>query len=156
MRRAAAPGRASSSRTYGFGVRLMTGWLDLYTRRVDPRFRDERESATMFELWEHAIASDRARRSGPLAAADLVLRAAAATPRDVAWRHAVLTGRGASAFQPARLLGRHRPHTRIPLQEGRPFDQTNGMIAPEQALPYEPRNDSFGAAGNVIGLQGGF
>jgi hypothetical protein len=159
MRSEQDAGRASSSRAYKVGTRLATTWLGLYTRSIDPRAASERASAVEFELWEHALVADQ-RWSPAHAAVSLVLRSAAGVPRDLSWQHAVRAERFAAAPPPAHLLARrNRQRFWVPLQAGHIFDQANGMIEPEKALPYE-RSDgsdgSFGAAGNAFGLQGGF
>lgn len=149
-------GRASSSRVYQVGSRFATAWLGLYTRSVDPRYASDRSAAVEFELWEHAMVAD-GRWSATRAAVSLVLRTAAGMPRDLAWRHAVRAELAPGSRPPVHLLARrNRQRFWVPLQAGHVFDQTNGMIEPEQALPYERPNDSFGAAGNAFGLQGGF
>jgi hypothetical protein len=156
MRPAQAVGRASSSRAYRAALRFATWWLRRYTRGVDPRFAADRESEVMFELWEHAIATDQ-HWSATHAAASLALRTAAGIPRDWSWRRTALRDGDAPALLPVRpLIRRGRRRFWVPLQDGHVFDQTNGMIEPEKALPHEPGNDSLGAAGNAFGVQGGF
>jgi hypothetical protein len=141
-------GRASSSSAYRAGVRFATWWLHTYTRGVDPRFAELRESEVTIELWEHGIAADERGWSALRAAAGLLLRTLAAMRRDRSWRRAALVGVGHPAIPAVRLLGRrHRPHFWVPLQQGHVFDQTNGMIESETALPYE--RGTFGRAGNA-------
>lgn len=140
-------GRASSSSAYRTGVRFSTWWLRCYTRRVDPRYTELRESEVTFELWEHGIAADEHGWSSLRATAALVTRSVAAMPRDWTWRRQALESEGHPAIPVVRLLGRrHRPHFWVPLQQGHIFDQTNGMIEPEQALPHD--SGAFGSAGN--------
>ena len=149
-------GRASASRVYRASTRLATAWLGRYTQDVDPRYARERTADVEFELWEHALVADR-RWSPAQAAVALALRTAAGMPRDLSWRHAVRAGVSPARSAPVHLLSRRdRPRFWVPLQQGHVFDQTNGMIEAESALPYERPNDSFGAAGNTMGLQGGF
>jgi hypothetical protein len=140
-------GRASSSGAYRLGVRFATWWLRTYTRRVDPRFTERRESDLTIEIWEHGIAADERRWSPPRAAAGLLIRTVAGMAQDWSWRRSALDGVGNPAVPVAHLLGRrHRPHFWVPLQQGHIFDQTNGMIEAETALPYE--RGTFGRAGN--------
>jgi hypothetical protein len=141
-------GRASSSGAYRVGVGFATWWLHTYTRRVDPRFTELRQSEVTIELWEHGIAVDERHWSSPRAAAGLLIRTVAAMPQDWTWRRSALAGVGHPAVPVVRLLGRrHRPHFWVPLQQGHIFDQTNGMIESETALPYE--RGPFGRAGNA-------
>jgi hypothetical protein len=149
-------GRASSSRVYRISTSLTTTWLRLYTRSVDPRYAAERVSEVEFELWEHALVADQ-RWSPAHAAMSLAFRTTAGAPRDLSWRHAARFEPSRVALSPVHLLGRRsRQRFWVPLQAGHVFDQTNWMIEPEKAMPYERPNDSFGAAGNAFGLQGGF
>lgn len=152
-----AAGHASESRVYRAGVRYATWWLRRYTRGVDPRYAADRESQVAFELWEHALVADGRKWSGPHAAAAIVVRSTTGMPRDWSWHRAVRRDAGPIPLAPVRLLSRRRrPRFWVPLLEGHTFDQTNGMIDPEKALPYERGNGSLGAAGNVFGTQGGF
>ena len=147
MRPEQSPGRASSSGAYRAGVRLSTWWLQRYTRRVDPRYTEVRESELTIELWEHGMAADEHGWSVARATAGLITRTVLAAPRDWSWRRRALEEAGYPALPVARLLGRrHRPRFWVPLQQGHIFDQTNGMIAPETALPYDP--GPLGRAGN--------
>ena len=156
MRSGQDVGRASSSRAYQVGTRLATTWLGLYTRSIDPRSASDRASAVQFELWEHALVADQ-RWSPAHAAMSLVFWTAAGAPRDLSWRHAVRAERSPAALPPAHLLARrNRQRFWVPLQAGHIFDQTNGLIEPEKALPYERSDTSLGAAGNAFGIQGGF
>lgn len=149
-------GRASSSRAYRGVLRYATWWLRHYTRSVDPRLAAERESEVTFELWEHALAADQ-RWSSIHAAVSLALRTTAGMGRDLAWRRAARVEGNAPILPPVHLLIRRgRQRFWVPLRDGHVFDQTNGMIEPEKALPYEGGNDSLGAAGNAFGVQGGF
>ena len=149
-------GCASSSRAYRVGTHLSSTWVGLYTRSVDPRFASDRASAVEFELWEHALVADQ-RWSPAHAAMSLILRTAAGVPRDLSWRHAVRADRSPAALPPAHLLApRNRQRFWVPLQAGHIFDQTNGVIEPEKALPFEPSDRFLGAPGNAFGLQGGF
>jgi hypothetical protein len=148
MRPERNPGRASSSDAYRIGVRFATWWLRRYTHMVDPRFTELRESEVTIELWEHGIAADERGWSSPRAAGGLLVRTVVAMPRDWSWRRAALAGEGYPAIPVVHLLGRrHRPHFWVPLQQGHIFDQTNGMIEAETALPYE--RGTFGRAGNA-------
>jgi hypothetical protein len=145
-------GRASDSGAYRAGVRFATWWLRRYTRRVDPRFTALRASEVTFELWEHGIAADERGWSPPRAAAGLLLRTLVAMPRDWSWRRSALEGVGHPAVPAVRLLGRRqRSHFWVPLQQGHIFDQTNGMIESETALPYE--RGPFGRAGNAFRIR---
>ena len=147
MRPERTTGRASSSGAYLLGVRFATWWLHRYTMRVDPRFAELRESEVTIELWEHGIAVDGRAWSPLRATAGLVGRTIAAMPRDWSWRRRALTGVGHPAVPVVRLLGpRHRPHFWVPLQQGHIFDQTNGMIESETALPHE--DGLYGRTGN--------
>ena len=148
MRPEGKTGRASSSGAYRAGARFSTWWLRCYTRRVDPRYTELRESEVAFELWEHGIAADDHGWSSLRATGALVMRTVAAMPRDWSWRRQALEDEGHPAVAVARLLSRrHRPHFWVPLQQGHIFDQTNGMIEPERALPHE--SGAFGSsAGN--------
>ena len=153
MRPEQKAGRASASGAYRAGARLATWWLARYLRGVDPRFAATRESEVTFELWEHGIAADERAWSVPRAVSGLVVRTIAGAPRDWWWRRRALVG----AFYPAepsvRLIGRrHRPHFWVPLQQGHIFDQTNGMIAPEQAIPFDPGPGAFGTSGRTFGM----
>jgi hypothetical protein len=140
-------GCASSSGAYQAGVRLSTWWLHRYTHGVDPRYSELRGSEVTFELWEHAIAVDERAWTTARATTGLVLRTVLAMPRDWFWRRLALQDAGHPAVPVVRLLGRRqRPHFWVPLQQGHIFDQTNGMIEPEQALPLE--QGRFGATGN--------
>lgn len=137
MRPGKRTGRASSSGAYRAGVRLSTWWLQRYTGRVDPRYTEVRESELTFELWEHGMAADEHGWSTARATAGLVARTVLGMPRDWSWRRRALEETGLPAVPVARLLGRrHRPRFWVPLQQGHIFDQTNGMIEPEKALPY--------------------
>jgi hypothetical protein len=141
-------GRASDSGAYRIGVRFATWWLGQYTRQVDPRFRELRESEVTIELWEHGIAADEHGWSSLRAAAGVLVRTLVAMPQDWSWRRSAMTGVGHPAVPVVRLLGRrHRPHFWVPLQQGHIFDQTNGMIESETALPYE--RGMFGRTGNA-------
>ena len=147
MRPEGKTGRASFSGAYRAGARFSTWWLRCYTRRVDPRYTELRESEVAFELWEHGIAADEHAWSAARATVTLVTRTVAAMPRDWSWRRRALLDDGHPAVPVVRLLGRrHRPHFWVPLQQGHIFDQTNGMIEAEQALPFE--RGAFGQAGN--------
>jgi hypothetical protein len=147
MRPEDSTGRASSSGAYRAGVRLSTWWLRHYTRRVDPRYAELRESELAFELWEHGMAADGHGWSAARATAGLVARTVLGAPRDWSWRRRALDESGYPAVPITRLLGRrHRPRFWVPLQQGHIFDQTNGMIEPEKALPFE--SGPLGRAGN--------
>ena len=140
-------GCASSSGAYQVGVRLSTWWLNQYTTGIDPRYATLRGSEVTFELWEHAIAADERGWTAFRATTGLVTRTVLGMPRDLSWRRLALQGAGHPAIPVARLLGRRqRPHFWVPLQQGHIFDQTNGMIAPERALPFE--RGPLGTAGN--------
>src|SRR3954453_9720762 len=140
-------GCASTSGTYRAGLRLSNWWLRRYTKDVDPRYTELRGSEVTFELWEHAIAVDERAWTPFRAMTGLVSRTVLGVPRDLTWRRLALEGAGHPAIPVARLLGRrHRSHFWVPLQQGHIFDQTNGMIEPERALPYE--RGPLGGAGN--------
>jgi hypothetical protein len=157
MEPAQEAGHASETRAYVAGVRFASWWLRYYTRGVDPRFASDRQSEVSFELWEHALVADRRHWSGPHAATAVVLRSTAGMMRDWSWRRAARTEGAVLPVARVRLVSRRRrPRFWVPLQEGHTFDQTNGMIEPEKAIPYERGGGSFGAAGNAFGTQGGF
>ncbi len=141
-------GRASSSSAYRTAVRFSMWWLRAYTRSVHPRYTQLRESEVTFELWEHGMAADEHGWSSARATVALVTRTVAGMPRDRSWRRQALEDEGHPSVPAVRLLGRrHRPHFWVPLQQGHIFDQTNGMIEPERALPYD--SGAFGSsAGN--------
>jgi hypothetical protein len=102
------------------------------------------------------MAKDRYGWSGPRAGCSLILRTVLGIRRDLEWRRAAIET-GMPLLAPVRLISRRRrPRVWIPLQYGHTFDQTNGAIDPETALPYERSRGSFGAAGNAFGAQGGF
>jgi hypothetical protein len=148
--------RPRSSRIHEAGVRFVTSWAQRYTRRVDPRLAEHRRAEVEFELWECAMAKDHYGWSGPRAGTALVLRTLLGVRRDLEWRRTAIET-GMSLLVPVRLLSRRRrPRVWIPLQHGHTFDQTNGAIDAEQALPYERSRGSLGAAGNAFGAQGGF
>jgi hypothetical protein len=148
--------RTRDSRLHRAGQRVVTSWARRYTRRVDPRLAERRTSEVEFELWEFAMAKDQYGWSGPRAGAALAWRTVLGMPRDLGWRSdALRTGRPVPA--PVRLMSkRRRPRVWIPLVYGHTFDQTNGFIEPERALPHDPSRGSMGAAGNAFGMQGGF
>src|SRR5206468_11287603 len=128
-----------------------------YTRRVDPGIADERESEVEFELWEFGIAAEQHRWSGPRAAVTLTMHTISGMPRDRSWRAVALREWRTPPAARVRLLSRRqRPRVWIPLQQGHVFDQTNGVIEPEKALPHESSRGTWGAAGNAFGIQGGF
>jgi hypothetical protein len=148
--------RPRTSRIHHAGVRFVTSWADRYTRRVDPRLAEHRQAEVAFELWECAMAKDRYGWSGPRAGCSLVLRTLLGMRRDLEWRRVAIET-GMTLLSPVRLMSRRRrPRVWIPLQHGHTFDQTNGAIDAEHALPYERPSRSFGAAGNAFGAQGGF
>lgn len=148
--------RPRASRINDAGVRFVTWWSRRYTGRVEPRLAAHRRAEVEFELWEFALARDRYRWSGPRAGCSLVVRTVLGAHRDLAWRRRALDT-GMTLLAPVRLMSRRRrPRVWIPLQLGHTFDQTNGWIDAEQALPYERPSRSFGAAGNAFGAQGGF
>jgi len=148
--------RPRRSRVHDAGVRFATSWAQRYTRRLPPRLAEQRQAEVAFELWECAIARDRYGWTGPRAGSSLILRTVLGVRRDLGWRRAAIET-GTPILAPVRLLSRRRrPRVWIPLQLGHTFDQTNGAIDAEQALPYERWSGSFGAAGNAFGAQGGF
>jgi hypothetical protein len=148
--------RPRASRVHDAGVRFVMSWAERYTRRVDPRLAEYRQAEVAFELWECAMAKDRYGWSGPRAGCSLVLRTLLGMRRDLEWRRAAMET-GMALLAPVRLMSRRRrPRVWIPLQLGHTFDQTNGAIDAEQALPFERSSRSFGAAGNAFGAQGGF
>jgi hypothetical protein len=148
--------RPRSSRIHDAGVRFVTSWARVYTRRVDPRLAEDRQAEVAFELWECAMAKDRYGWSGPRAGCSLVLRTVLGVRRDLEWRRTAIET-GVPLLAPVRLISRRRrPRIWIPLQLGHTFDQTNGAIEAEQALPYYGSSGTFGAAGNAFGAQGGF
>jgi hypothetical protein len=157
MRPARGSGGADTSRAFRAASRLTTWWVHRYTRSVDPRIAEDRESEVEFELWEFGIAAEQHRWSAPHAAMTLALHTVSGMPRDRAWRSMALREWRTPAAAPVRLLSR-RQRTRvwIPLQQGHVFDQTNGVIEPEKAMPHERSRGSWGAAGNAFGIQGGF
>jgi hypothetical protein len=137
-------------------VRAVESWARRYTRRVDPRLAERREAEVAFELWEFEMARDRYRWSGPRSGLALVFRTLRGMPRDLSWRRVALQD-GLPQYAPVTLLSRRRrPRVWIPLQLGHTFDQTNGAIEPERAMPYNGPHGSLGAAGNAFGMQGGF
>ena len=148
--------RPRRSRIHDAGVRFATSWARRYTQRVPPRLAERRQDEVAFELWEFEIARDRYRWSGPRAGCSLVVRTVLGARRDLVWRRAAQET-GLPLLAPVRLMSRRRrPRIWVPLQLGHTFDQTNGAIDAEQALPYERPSRSFGAAGNAFGAQGGF
>ncbi len=157
MRPAQGSGGADASRAFRTAARLTTWWVRHYTRTVDPRIADDRASEVEFELWEFGMAAQQHHWSGPRAAVTLTLRTLGGMPRDRAWRALALREWRTPSAPPVRLLSR-RQRTRvwIPLQQGHVFDQTNGVIEPEKALPHERARGVWGAAGNAFGIQGGF
>ena len=148
--------RPRNSRIHDTGVRFAMSWTDRYTRRIDPRLAERRRAEVTFELWEFEIARDRYRWSGPRSGCSLILRTVLGARRDLVWRRAAMET-GLPLLAPVRLMSRRRrPRVWVPLQLGHTFDQTNGAIDAEKALPYERPSRSFGAAGNAFGAQGGF
>jgi hypothetical protein len=156
MRPGRKAGRASASGSYRAGARLVTWWLHRYTHGVDPRFVETRQSEVEFELWEHGIAADEHRWSGVRAAGGLLTHTIAGAPHDLWWRRLALAGPWYPAVPSVRLLSpRHRGRFWVPLQQGHIFDQTNGMIAAEQAIPYDPGPGAFGTTGRAFGMPSG-
>lgn len=148
MRAEQQAGRASKSGAYRSAVRFSSWWLRSYTRNVDPRYIARRESEVSFELWEHADVVEDRGWSAFRATAGLLIRTMAAMPRDWSWRRIAVLDDGYPGVPVGRLLGRrHRPHVWIPLQQGHIFDQTNGMIEAEQALPFD--RGRLGTRGNA-------
>lgn len=148
--------RARVSRFHRSGVRAVESWARRYTRRVDPRLADGRQGEVAFELWEFELAKERYRWSGVRSGLALLYRTVRGVPRDLAWRRTALDD-GLARYAPVTLLSRRRrPRVWVPLQFGHTFDQTNGAIEPERALPYTDPRGSMGAAGNAFGVQGGF
>lgn len=156
MRPERTAGRASTSGLYRAGARLATWWVGRYTSGVDPRFAATRQSEVAFELWEHGIAADEHRWSAARATGGLIARTLAGASRDWWWRRRALVGAWYPAARPVRLIGRrHRQHFWVPLQQGHVFDQTNGMISPEQAIPHDPGTGAFGTSGRTFGMPSG-
>lgn len=148
--------RARESRLQRAGQRIVTSWARRYTRRVDPGVAERRNAEVAFELWEFAMAKDQYGWSGPRAGIALAYRTVLGMPRDLAWqRDALRTGHPAHASVEL-MSPRRRPRVWVPLVFGHTFDQTNGAIAPERALPHDRSQGSLGAAGNTFGMQGGF
>jgi hypothetical protein len=144
MRPPQGGGRASTSASYRAALRFATWWLRRYTRGVDPRIAEDREAEAAIELWEHADVADTANWSGPHAAATLVVRTAAGMSRDWSWQRATIESGGPPPLSPIRLVSRRRrSHFWVPLQQGHVFDQANGMMEPEKALPYEGPGGTF-------------
>jgi hypothetical protein len=156
MRPERMAGRASTSGAYRAGARFATWWLARYTDGVDPRFAETRTSDVTIELWEHGIAADERGWSIARATGGLVVRTVVGAPHDWWWRRKAQVGVFYPAMPPVKLLGRrHRQHFWVPLQQGHIFDQTNGMIAPEQAIPFDPGTGAFGTSGRTFGMPSG-
>src|SRR5207244_5328182 len=68
----------------GFAAHIVYAWTRLYTWRLPPRDRDDRQREIMSDLWESHEDSDRRRRMG--LSAHVLGRMIAGIPDDLLWR----------------------------------------------------------------------
>ena len=145
----------SDARYYRAATRLVRGWAGLYIRGVPLHYAQRRLSQVDFELWEHADATDRRCWRALPGALGLVLHVLAGVRLDLRWRRSIRVGRAVHQSSPRSLVPmRHRRRVTVPLQVGRLFDQTNGLIAPPEARPHRRGRMWFGSLGGAIGTNG--